>query len=212
MLHTHHLHYRYPSGEALRFPDIACGRDEHWLLLGPSGSGKTTLLHLLAGLLTPTGGEVRIGDTSLSSLRGARLDYFRGQHVGVIFQQSHFVAALSVLENLLLAQKLAHRPLDRTRARELLERLGIGRKERAKPSELSQGEQQRVAIARALINAPQVILADEPTSALDDGHAEEVAALLEEQARSVNATLLIVTHDQRLKERFPRQIRLEPSA
>ncbi|RMF29882.1 MAG: ATP-binding cassette domain-containing protein, partial [Bacteroidetes bacterium] len=161
MLQTRNLHYRYPSGAALRFPDITCGRDEHWLLLGPSGSGKTTLLHLLAGLLTPTGGEVRIGDTVLGSLKGAHLDSFRGRHVGVIFQQSHFVAALSVLENLLLAQKLAQRPLDRARARQLLQRLGIGGKEGAKPFELSQGEQQRVAIARALINAPELILADE---------------------------------------------------
>jgi putative ABC transport system ATP-binding protein len=133
---------------------------------------------------------------------------FRGQHIGIVFQKSHFIRSLTVSENLLLAQKLAHAPLDRTRVASLLERLQLGHKMHSKPSQLSIGEQQRAAIARALINQPNLILADEPTSALDDHNSAAVAMLLEEEAKAAGATLLVVTHDKRLKDRFPQQIQL----
>lgn len=209
MLQTENLTFSYTKATDLRFPDFTCAKAEQVLLLGQSGCGKTTLLHLLGGLLTPKTGKVVIGETDLTKLSGAQADKFRGQNIGIIFQKSHFVNALSVEENLLLAQSLAGQKSDRKRIKELLDRLNIAHKLRSKTNSLSQGEQQRVAIARALINRPQVILADEPTSALDDKNTEEVIRLLEEQAQAVDATLLVVTHDQRLKDRFSKQISLQ---
>jgi len=206
MLQTNQLQFSYTGAQTLTFPDFTCQKGEQWLLLGQSGSGKTTLLHLLGGLLSPTKGDVKVGDTALKTLSTAALDKFRGKHIGIIFQKAHFVRSLTVQENLVLAQQLAGVAVDKTRIADLLNRLNVGHKLHAKTNELSQGEQQRVAIARAIVNQPEVILADEPTSALDDENCEEVIQLLEEQAAAVGATLLVVTHDGRLKERFEKQI------
>ncbi len=208
MLQTADLEYSYDQKTTLAFPDIECRKGEHWLLLGQSGSGKTTLLHLLGGLLSPRGGSVRVADTDVTRLSAHALDQFRGRNIGIIFQQSHFVRALTVEENLALAQQLAGLPIDERRIRELLEHLNVLHKLKSKPRDLSVGEQQRVAIARALINRPAIILADEPTSALDDINCEEVIHLIEREANEEGATLLVVTHDNRLKERFDNQILL----
>ncbi len=208
MLQTQSLEYSYDGQEFLKFPDIACQKGEQWLLLGKSGSGKTTLLHLLGGLRKPQRGQVVVDGTALDSLSGAGLDQFRGKHIGIVFQQPHFVRSLSVLENMQLAQYLAGEPTSKDRISQLLDRLNIGHKLDDRPDQLSQGEQQRLAIARALVNRPTVILADEPTSALDDENCEEVVQLLERQAQEEQATLMIVTHDGRLKERFEHQILL----
>ncbi|MEM1216560.1 MAG: ABC transporter ATP-binding protein, partial [Bacteroidota bacterium] len=193
---------------ALRFPDLNCGRGEQWLLLGQSGSGKTTLLQLLAGLRTPTAGSVQVNETVLGKLSKQALDQFRGQHIGIVFQQSHFVRALSVRENLRLAQQLAGVPIDDERIETLLKQLNLPHKIDASPLALSVGEQQRVAIARALVNRPTVLLADEPTSALDDHNTEQVVQLLREQAEAAQATLLVVTHDNRLTSTFDQHIQL----
>lgn len=209
MLQTKDLQYTYSGSPALHFPDINCEKGEQCLLLGQSGSGKTTLLHLLGGLRKAEKGEVIVAGEDLKKLGAGQLDRFRGQHIGIIFQQSHFVRALTVKENLALAQSLAGRPADSQRIQQLLERLNIGHKLNSRTDSLSLGEQQRVAIARALVNKPAIILADEPTSALDDQNCEEVIRLLETQAREEQATLLIVTHDGRLKDRFERKILLD---
>lgn len=208
MLSTNNLQFSYDNSNKLQFPDIQCKKGEHWLLLGQSGCGKTTLLHLLGGLLTPGQGTISIGSTQLNNLSGGQLDRFRGKNIGIIFQKSHFVRSLKVGENLALAQQLAGVKISKSRIQELLDRLNIGHKMNAPTNSLSQGEQQRVAIARAIINQPAIILADEPTSALDDKNTEEVIQLLEEQANAVNATLLVVTHDSRLRSRFQNQITL----
>lgn len=208
MLETRGLKFNYTKDVDLSFPDITCKAGEHWLLLGQSGSGKTTLLHLLAGLRTPKAGSVIIDNTVINELGSGQLDRFRGRHIGVVFQQSHFVRSLQVQENLALAQRLAGVKVNYTRIGNIMEALNISHKLQARPEELSVGEQQRVAIARAIINQPSVILADEPTSALDDTNTDQVLKLLKEQASAVNAVLLIVTHDNRLKIQFDKQIQL----
>ncbi len=209
MLKTKNLEFSYNNQNWLKFPDIDCKEGEHWLLIGLSGSGKTTLLHLLGGLRTPKKGDIIIANTNISKLSSSELDHFRGKQIGIVFQKAHFVRSLTVEENLKLAQKLAGQPVSTARINELLERLNVQHKLKAKTDSLSIGEQQRVAIARALVNKPNIILADEPTSALDDKHCDEVLELLETQATQENATLLIVTHDARLKEKFENQITLE---
>ena len=208
MLKTKGLEFSYDGQNWLKFPDIDCKEGEHWLLIGLSGSGKTTLLHLLGGLRTPKKGDIIIADTNISKLSASKLDHFRGKQIGIVFQKAHFVRSLTVEENLKLAQKLAGQPISEERIKELLERLNVSHKLKSKTDSLSIGEQQRVAIARALVNKPNIILADEPTSALDDKHCDEVLELLESQATQENATLLIVTHDARLKEKFNNQINL----
>ncbi|MEL7020524.1 MAG: ATP-binding cassette domain-containing protein [Bacteroidota bacterium] len=210
MLQTNNLSYAYNRSTELQFPNINCQRGEHCLLLGASGCGKTTLLHLLGGLLSPKSGTVQVNDTILGKLSTAQLDKFRGKEIGIIFQRAHFVKSLTVEENLLLAQQLAGVSPNKQRIKELLGRLNIAHKIGAKTNNLSQGEQQRVAIARAIVNQPTIILADEPTSALDDTNAAQVVQLLTEQAAAVNATLLVVTHDNRLKGQFAQQILLQP--
>lgn len=209
MLSTNQLQFSYSGGSTFSFPDIACERGSHWLLLGQSGSGKTTFLHLLGGLLSPSKGEILLEDTNMARLAGPALDRFRGRHIGIIFQRSHFVNSLTVGENLALAQHLAGFTPDYGRIGKLLDRLNVGQKINKRTDRLSVGEQQRVAIARALVNSPELILADEPTSALDDENCDQVLQLLEEQASAVKATLLIVTHDGRLKDKFANQIRLQ---
>jgi ABC-type lipoprotein export system ATPase subunit len=209
MLITKNLTFEYATEKPkMVFPDMDFQRGEQGLLLGQSGSGKTTLLHLLGGLLSPKSGEILINDQNLSALKGSELDRFRGKNIGIIFQTAHFVRSLTVEENLIIAQQLSGNKLDKSLIIRFLDTLNLGHKLKSKPHELSIGEAQRANIARALINAPSVILADEPTSALDDKNAEEVIKLLEQQAAAVNATLLIVTHDGRLKNRFKKQIEM----
>lgn len=210
MLKTQQLAYAYKGASLLHFPDLNCASGSHWLILGQSGSGKTTFLHLLGGLLSPAQGHIVLNDTDISKLNNKELDRFRGQQIGLVFQKAHFVQALTVSENLLLAQKLAGVNCSQQEIDNMLESLSIADKRHKKIQQLSVGEQQRVAIARALVKKPSLILADEPTSALDDRNSAAVIELLEQQAKAVNATLLIVTHDQRLKDHFSNKIILEP--
>lgn len=206
MLSTKRLAYSYDNINWISFPDMECNAGDSYLILGQSGTGKTTFLHLLSGLLKPMKGDISIGDKSLAKLSDAQLDNFRGKHIGVVFQQAHFISSLSVTDNLKLAQKLSGNPVDDGRIKELLETLNIGHKLNALTKDLSVGERQRVAIARAVINKPSILLADEPTSALDDKNCEEVLDLLERTAKDANAILMIVTHDNRLTRRFDNQI------
>lgn len=207
MLTSTNISFQYP-GTHFNFPDVHVGDKGHCLVLGKSGTGKTTFLHILAGLLTPKTGEISIDGQILRQLSSTRLDQFRGKKIGIVFQKSYFIQAISVLENLAWSQYLAGNTIDRRRILSLLERLGVDHHAHHRPARLSTGEQQRVSIARALINKPSVILADEPTSALDDQNAEEVIHLLEEQAELEHAALIIVTHDARIKSHFDQQILL----
>ncbi|WP_116108050.1 ABC transporter ATP-binding protein [Lewinella sp. IMCC34191] len=212
MLVTRDLSYSYRAGGAgFSFPDLSVGGGEGALLLGPSGSGKSTWLHLLAGILTPTGGRVTLDGTDYESLARGDLDRFRGRHIGLVLQRAYFVEALNVVENLSLARKLAGLPPDRDFIQSVLDGLAIGQYGNRKPGELSVGEQQRVTIARALVNRPKLILADEPTSALDDANAGRVSRLLRERAAELGAALVVVTHDGRLRPDFSRIVEIEPA-
>lgn len=208
MLVTNQLTFAYAPTKPFAFPDVRCADREALLILGRSGTGKTTLLHLLALLLKPKGGSVTIGQTDLTQLSPAQTAAFRAKHVGIIYQKPHFVSSLSVIDNLLLANYLAGKPQQSQRARELAGQLGFGDQLTKKTHQLSQGEQQRVSIARAVMNQPDVILADEPTSNLDDENTNRVVTLLREQSEQIGASLIVVTHDQRLKDVFKNRVNL----
>jgi putative ABC transport system ATP-binding protein len=202
------LSHRYGAAEALRLPDWRVAQGERWLVLGPSGCGKTTLLHVLAGLVRPSEGQVEVAGENLLKLEGARLDRWRATTVGIVLQALHLVKHLSVRDNLRLAQYLAKAPQDDARIDDTLGALGVGAKSPRRPSELSQGEQQRVAIARAVVNRPKLVLADEPTANLDDASAATVIDLLAEQAARHGATLVVATHDARVKGKFRERLEL----
>ena len=196
------LHHDFGGRTILDIPDWTAHKGEHYLVLGPSGSGKTTLLNILAGLLRPMAGTVSVSDQDIGSLGPGLMDVFRGRHIGIVFQTLHLVSALSVADNLHLARYLAGLPRQDSRVRRVLDDLGLRSLTNARARTLSQGEAQRVAIARAVINEPTVILADEPTSALDDANTAQVMDLLYKQAETCGATLIIATHDRRIKDRF----------
>ena len=208
MVKINGLTYNYSSEIQLKFPDFSLSKGEQALILGQSGCGKTTLLHLLSGLLKPNSGDVNIENEDISKMYGAALDNFRGANIGIVFQTAHFIEALTVKENLTLTQTLAGESKDIDKIKKLLADLGIESKLNAKLNALSVGEKQRVSIARALVNSPALILADEPTSALDDKNCEAVLKLVREQAKKHNSTLLIVTHDNRLKDQFDKRVEL----
>jgi len=208
MVKINGLTYNYSSEIQLKFPDFSLSKGEQALILGQSGCGKTTLLHLLSGLLQPNSGNVDVENENISKMSGARLDNFRGANIGIVFQTPHFIEALTVKENLTLTQTLAGKSKDVDKVKGLLVDLGVESKLNAKLNELSVGEKQRISIARALVNSPALILADEPTSALDDENCDAVLKLVREQAKKHNSTLLIVTHDNRLKDQFDKRIEL----
>jgi putative ABC transport system ATP-binding protein len=208
MISTKNIRFSYGKGTQFSFPDVTVSRGESLLITGGSGKGKTTLLHILGGLLRPEQGEVIIEDTNIASLSEKKLDHFRGKNIGLVLQQAYFVASLNVLENVVLASWLATGKQATEKAKQLLEQLDLSAHLHKLPSQLSIGQQQRVSIARALINEPKLLLADEPTSSLDDENAIIVADMLSHLAKQYGTALVIVTHDQRLKDRFLNQISL----
>lgn len=208
MVNVSSLTYRYEKDRTLLFPDFHVGKGGACLLLGNSGSGKTTLLHLIGGLLRVQEGKVVIAGQDISRLSESETDAFRGQNIGFIFQRNHLITSLSVSQNLLLAPYLANTKQDKTRVGEVLAHLGLSTKIKARVQELSQGQAQRVAIGRAVLNRPKLILADEPTSALDDENCERVIALLLDISKWYDSTLIIATHDQRLRTVIPSHVQL----
>jgi len=206
------LSHAYDGAQVLQVAAWQVEQGSQWLVLGPSGSGKTTLLHILAGILRPTAGSVSIAGQNLTALKPADLDRFRGQRIGIVLQRLHLVPSLTVVSNLLLAQYLAGLTQDSARVREVLASLDIADKADANPHELSFGQAQRVAVARAVVNRPKLLLADEPTSNLDDARCAQAYGLLESQARACGATLVIATHDQRIKSRMSNHYELKERA
>ena len=201
--------HQFSKFEHIEFADFKAGKGDHYLITGNSGSGKTTLLHIAGGLLSPTEGEVIIGETLIYKLKPFQLDSFRGKNIGVIYQQPHLIKSLSVIENVLAALYFAGKKPDTKKAEQLLSALDLSKLKNKKPFALSQGQAQRVAVARAVINEPAVILADEPTSSLDDENSLLVTDMLKQTAQSINAVLLITSHDNRIKPQFQNIIHLK---
>jgi len=177
-------------------------------LLGQSGSGKSTLLNLLAGLDRPTSGSVLVHGRDLAHMSSEELARYRRNDVGMVFQAFHLVPSMKVTENVELPMRFAE--VDRgeraTRVRESLERVGLAKRMDHRPAELSGGEQQRVSIARALANRPSLLLADEPTGNLDSRTGEDILNLIRDVSLSLGMTVIMVTHERALAERFAQRL------
>lgn len=217
-LAIHELRFRWPGSAAcLDIPRFEVPAGEAVFLHGPSGSGKSTLLSLVAGVLLPQLGEVRLLERPWDGMGSAQRDGYRADHVGYVFQQFNLLPYLSVLRNVLLPCRVSKRRAARAAeaggavesAQELLQSLGIGRELWDRPaSQLSVGQQQRVAAARALIGQPELVVADEPTSALDGERRDAFMHLLLAACGRAGSTLLFVSHDDRLASHFGRVVAL----
>ena len=198
MILTQGLAYQYPRGPLLQFPDLVLGQGSVLLLSGPSGCGKSTWLALVAALVAPTQGQITVAKQPLAALKSAAADAWRARAIGFLPQKLHLSAALTVQENLLLAQWAAGQAEDLAPVQAALAALGVAELAARRPAQLSGGQAQRVALARAVLQSPRVLLADEPTASLDDAAADDAVQLLLDTARRQGATLVIATHDARV--------------
>ena len=210
------LRFAYRAGrDVIAIDDLVIDRGETVFLHGPSGSGKTTLLGILAGVLQPTSGQVRVLDTDFATLSSGARDAFRARHLGYVFQMFNLIPYLPVRENILLPirldasrrARLGERSLDDA-VRDIATQLDIDDLLDAPIAELSVGQQQRVAAARALIGSPEIVIADEPTSALDTDRREQFLQLLFASCKTAGATLVFVSHDHTLMPLFSRTVAL----
>lgn len=214
-LQVSHVSKRYGLGStqvtAVHDISLSVSPGEIVLIMGPSGSGKTTLLSMLGALLKPTEGTIQLNGTVISALPESRLPDIRLKQFGFVFQDFNLLSALTALENVALVAELAgaHSAESRRKATTLLNELGLADRLHFLPEKLSGGEKQRVAIARALINDPMLILADEPTANLDSRIGQEIMRLLRRIAKEQGRSVIIVSHDQRIKEIADRVLWLE---
>jgi putative ABC transport system ATP-binding protein len=194
--------------DALRGASVHIRPGEMVAIMGPSGSGKSTMMHMIGCLDAPDEGEVWINGRRVDSLRGKALTRLRSREIGFIFQGFNLIPTLSALENVALAAEYAgaNRLASNSRARELLDLVGIGDRARHIPSELSGGQQQRVAIARSLINSPSVVLGDEPTGDLDTRTSDEIVDMMREVNLETGTTFILVTHNPEVAEGCDRTI------
>jgi ABC-type lipoprotein export system ATPase subunit len=202
----------YPMGESLiRAVDgitLNIEPGEFVALLGQSGSGKSTLLNLLAGLDRPTSGSVVVHGRDLARMSSEELARYRRKGVGMVFQAFHLIPSMTITENVELPMRFAEveRVERAQRSRESLERVGLGKRMEHRPSQLSGGEQQRVSLARALVNRPPLLLADEPTGNLDSRTGEDILNLIRDISLSLGMTVVMVTHERALAERFAQRL------
>ena len=209
MIKTENLTFHYQKNEQIfNFPNIFLREQEHLLVLGKSGIGKTTFLHLLGGLLKPIQGTIFIDNTSINSLSENKLDTFRGQNIGLVFQKKHALHSLTVIENIKARIFFSKKNVNTTTIDQLLNELGLLELKSRKIQQLSEGQLQRLGIALSVIHNPKVILADEPTSSLDDENCTIIIELLKKQAKKNKANLIVITHDHRVKACFKSSILL----
>jgi putative ABC transport system ATP-binding protein len=208
---THSFQTGNQSYEVLKGVDLEVPIGSLQLLMGPSGAGKTTLLSILAGLLTPTSGQITLLGQDTSHLPKSQLAQFRLENIGFVFQEFHLFAALTALENVEMA--LLHKGFKHSEARkqaiDLLQKVGLGHRTDQLPRKLSGGEKQRVAVARAIAGNPPIVLADEPTASLDSHNGRQVMELLQNMTRDRHCTVLMATHDHRVTEFADRIVQLE---
>ena len=219
-LHVAGVRFRWPGGRAFEISvdTLGVARGERVLLLGPSGAGKSTFLNLVCGISVPQAGRIGVLGRDIAQMPATARDRFRAEHYGIIFQMFNLLPYASALDNVLLPLSFAparrRRVLDarpaQAEAERILEALGIAGDlaTRGTSASLSVGQQQRVAAARAIIGAPEIIVADEPTSALDEASQAAFLNLLFDQVEDAGATLLMVSHDRRLGDRFDRVVDL----
>jgi len=201
-----------PGGGRLKVldvPQFEIAAGEQVALIGESGGGKTTLLHLIAGLLTPDRGSIRLAGTELTSLSEQGRDRFRASTIGYVFQTFNLLPAFTAVENVRLGMTFGHGHHGSSRAFELLDRVGLADRAHYRPSQLSVGQQQRVAIARALAGKPKLLLADEPTANVDPVSAESVLDLIQQSCVDEHLAMLMVTHSMDVAKRFERVDSLE---
>ncbi len=211
MIHIKDLNFHYSTGEfKLKIPQFEITKGDRVAVIGPSGSGKTSLLNLIAGIITPINGAIRVGDVKVHALNDDGRRDFRITSIGFVFQDFELLDYLSVFDNIIHPYRITRAlSLDisaKKRAAGLAEDMGIGDKLKRKPNDLSQGEKQRAAICRALLTRPQVILADEATGNLDPDNKTLILDLLFRAVEENEATLLAVTHDHELLKRFDRVV------
>ena len=199
--------YREPDGSVLPVLEIeqfAIQEAEQVVLVGASGGGKTTLLNVIAGITAPDSGTVTVDGIDITKLHEAARDRFRAERIGFVFQTFNLLAAFSALENVLLGMSFAGKRAERQRARDYLERVGLGHRLTHRPGQLSVGEQQRVAVARALVNSPSLLLADEPTANVDLANQKTILKLIRETCEEHRVALLMVTHSPDVAGQFDR--------
>lgn len=204
--------FEQPGGGRLAILDIealSLADGEQAVLIGQSGGGKTTLLHLIAGLLTPDSGSIRVAATEITRLSESGRDRFRASTTGYVFQTFNLLAGFTALENVRLGMSFASGRHDSGRALALLDRVGLADRAHYRPAQLSVGQQQRVAIARSLACRPKLLLADEPTANVDPASSQMVIELIRESCREDNVALLLVTHSMEVAGQFDRVERLE---
>ena len=195
--------------EILKGISFTIARGEFVALVGPSGNGKSTLLGIVAGLDSPSAGQVFVDGVEITRMPEGRLARLRNQKIGMVFQAFNLIPTLTAQENVEVPLYVGRHPgLPSARAKELLEMVGLGHRLRHLPNQLSGGEQQRVAIARALATAPTIVIADEPTGNLDSRNGEAILELLLDLQRRLGTTLLVATHDPAVAQRAGRQLRI----
>ncbi|MEC7556779.1 MAG: ABC transporter ATP-binding protein [Planctomycetota bacterium] len=204
--------YREPDGGSLpvlKIERFELVRGEQVALVGASGGGKTTLLNVISGITTPDSGRVVIDDTVVTGMPEPIRDRFRAERIGFVYQTFNLLPAFTALENVLLGMSFSRGRVDRDRALQLLDSVGLSHRLEHRPGQLSVGEQQRVAVARALANRPSLLLADEPTANVDLSNQQTILDLIRSACTTDNVSLLLVTHSISVAEQFDRIERLD---
>jgi len=208
MIEVSNIHKSYGTLEVLKGISLKVDKGEIISVVGASGAGKSTLLHIIGTLDRPDAGTIDINGVNVRKLSDKKLAAFRNKHIGFVFQFHHLLPEFTALENVTIASRIAGN-YDETKAKDLLNEVGLADRIHHKPSELSGGEAQRVAIERALVNSPKIILADEPTGSLDSKNAENLGNLLLEMNRDYGITIILATHSFDLAKKMAKILRLE---